>query len=69
MRHDLEVFGIDADDLMDVADVIYAAAYADSEVKNTNDSVRTGAYSAHGYGAPYYNSRESYVNVPVSSCG
>lgn len=58
-RHDREVFGIDADDLMDVADVIYAAAHADQESRNTNDSVRTGTYNPLGYGCPAMPYKES----------
>lgn len=51
-RHDLEVFGIDAFDLTDVADAIYASVYSEQSIKDTNDSVRTGHATAHGYGCP-----------------
>lgn len=42
-RHEREVFGFDALDLTDLAEDIYASAYAEQSIKDTNDSVRTGA--------------------------
>lgn len=41
-RHEREVFGMDAFDLADVADAVFASAYAEQSIKDTNDSYRTG---------------------------
>lgn len=52
-RHEREVFGIDAPDLMDFADTIWATRLSEQSIKDTNDSYRAG-YDSTSWSRPSY---------------